>query len=198
MEFNTADSLNETIIRRRNLSRLREEEEEEEELREYDLLSRLGNPSGDDGDLHVDCSLKLGLGLGLGLGLPNDENTTTHPSSSITFVHSSPHQQVSNNHGLIMTGRSAFHSWNLNRLNGLLCSADVADYGNGNGNKTYSGDSSEIVKRCAYCGKTDTPLWRNGPNGRKTLCNACGIRFKKQEKKALRISEPHPSPKPKF
>ncbi|XP_043691643.1 GATA zinc finger domain-containing protein 9-like [Telopea speciosissima] len=62
----------------------------------------------------------------------------------------------------------------------------------------HSGDSSEIVKRCAFCGKTETPLWRNGPNGRKTLCNACGIRFKKQEKKAQRISEPYLSPKPKF
>ncbi|PKA53965.1 GATA transcription factor 19 [Apostasia shenzhenica] len=39
------------------------------------------------------------------------------------------------------------------------------------------------VKRCQLCGETVTPLWRNGPHGPKTACNACGIRFRKEEKK---------------
>ena len=33
-------------------------------------------------------------------------------------------------------------------------------------------------KVCANCRTTKTPLWRNGPLGPKTLCNACGVRFK--------------------
>ncbi|GJD11460.1 GATA transcription factor 8 [Galdieria sulphuraria] len=33
--------------------------------------------------------------------------------------------------------------------------------------------------RCVVCGVTDTPLWRSGPKGPKTLCNACGVRWKK-------------------
>lgn len=33
--------------------------------------------------------------------------------------------------------------------------------------------------RCVVCGVTDTPLWRSGPRGPKTLCNACGVRWKK-------------------
>ncbi|XP_010265900.1 PREDICTED: white collar 2 protein-like [Nelumbo nucifera] len=40
------------------------------------------------------------------------------------------------------------------------------------------------VKRCAACETSTTPLWRNGPKGSKSLCNACGIRYKKEEKKA--------------
>ena len=32
--------------------------------------------------------------------------------------------------------------------------------------------------QCANCATTKTPLWRNGPAGPKTLCNACGVRFK--------------------
>eukprot|EP00241_Pyramimonas_parkeae_P007311 CAMPEP_0114256564 /NCGR_PEP_ID=MMETSP0058-20121206/18233_1 /TAXON_ID=36894 /ORGANISM="Pyramimonas parkeae, CCMP726" /LENGTH=317 /DNA_ID=CAMNT_0001371165 /DNA_START=445 /DNA_END=1396 /DNA_ORIENTATION=+ len=32
--------------------------------------------------------------------------------------------------------------------------------------------------RCVHCGTTRTPLWRNGPAGPKSLCNACGIRNK--------------------
>ncbi|KAL2848541.1 hypothetical protein BJY01DRAFT_211510 [Aspergillus pseudoustus] len=37
--------------------------------------------------------------------------------------------------------------------------------------------------RCADCGTSDSPEWRKGPNGPKTLCNACGLRWAKREKK---------------
>ena len=33
-------------------------------------------------------------------------------------------------------------------------------------------------KTCAFCRTQKTPLWRNGPFGSKTLCNACGVKFK--------------------
>ena len=33
-------------------------------------------------------------------------------------------------------------------------------------------------KVCFNCRTQKTPLWRNGPDGPKTLCNACGVRFK--------------------
>ncbi|KAK1271280.1 GATA transcription factor 4 [Acorus gramineus] len=38
---------------------------------------------------------------------------------------------------------------------------------------------SEEVRRCAHCLSHRTPQWRTGPLGPKTLCNACGVRFKK-------------------
>ena len=31
---------------------------------------------------------------------------------------------------------------------------------------------------CGHCGTRKTPQWRAGPAGRRTLCNACGVRFK--------------------
>ncbi|CAJ2647200.1 unnamed protein product [Trifolium pratense] len=31
---------------------------------------------------------------------------------------------------------------------------------------------------CSHCKTKDTTQWRNGPLGRNTLCNACGLRFK--------------------
>ncbi|KAI3521550.1 hypothetical protein L1887_11021 [Cichorium endivia] len=34
------------------------------------------------------------------------------------------------------------------------------------------------VRRCLHCGSDKTPQWRRGPMGPKTLCNACGVRFK--------------------
>ena len=36
---------------------------------------------------------------------------------------------------------------------------------------------------CADCGTLDSPEWRKGPLGPKTLCNACGLRWAKKEKK---------------
>lgn len=34
------------------------------------------------------------------------------------------------------------------------------------------------VRRCAHCASEKTPQWRTGPLGPKTLCNACGVRYK--------------------
>lgn len=36
---------------------------------------------------------------------------------------------------------------------------------------------------CTDCGTLDSPEWRKGPQGSKTLCNACGLRWAKKEKK---------------
>ncbi|OEL13753.1 GATA transcription factor 5 [Dichanthelium oligosanthes] len=33
-------------------------------------------------------------------------------------------------------------------------------------------------RRCNHCGVQKTPQWRAGPEGAKTLCNACGVRYK--------------------
>jgi len=38
---------------------------------------------------------------------------------------------------------------------------------------------------CADCGTLDSPEWRKGPKGPKTLCNACGLRWAKKEKKRM-------------
>ncbi|KAJ4724136.1 GATA transcription factor [Melia azedarach] len=40
-------------------------------------------------------------------------------------------------------------------------------------------------KRCTNynCNTNDTPMWRRGPLGPKTLCNACGIKYRKEEEK---------------
>ncbi|KAF9527038.1 hypothetical protein CPB83DRAFT_857045 [Crepidotus variabilis] len=43
---------------------------------------------------------------------------------------------------------------------------------------------------CVTCGRTDSPEWRKGPAGPKTLCNACGLRWAKQMR---RTDEPSDS-----
>ncbi|KAJ9646442.1 white collar 2 type of transcription factor [Coniosporium tulheliwenetii] len=42
---------------------------------------------------------------------------------------------------------------------------------------------------CTDCGTLDSPEWRKGPNGPKTLCNACGLRWAKKEKKRQSIGQ---------
>ncbi|KAG6525976.1 GATA transcription factor 1-like [Zingiber officinale] len=34
------------------------------------------------------------------------------------------------------------------------------------------------LRKCTHCGIQKTPQWRAGPTGPKTLCNACGVRYK--------------------
>ncbi|KAK9122664.1 hypothetical protein Sjap_012266 [Stephania japonica] len=41
------------------------------------------------------------------------------------------------------------------------------------------------MSKCLACLTSCTPLWRNSPLGFKTLCNACGIRFKKRMRGGL-------------
>ncbi|KAK4796927.1 hypothetical protein SAY86_029253 [Trapa natans] len=40
------------------------------------------------------------------------------------------------------------------------------------------GDSLVEARRCLHCATDKTPQWRTGPMGPKTLCNACGVRYK--------------------
>ncbi|CAL9130909.1 unnamed protein product [Musa textilis] len=51
-----------------------------------------------------------------------------------------------------------------------------------------SSSSDSQIKRCADCRTTTTPLWRAGPSGPKSLCNACGIRYRKS-RRAVPVSK---------
>ncbi|KAL3356201.1 hypothetical protein AABB24_017069 [Solanum stoloniferum] len=43
----------------------------------------------------------------------------------------------------------------------------------------FSSITSNITPRkCTHCASEKTPQWRTGPLGPKTLCNACGVRYK--------------------
>lgn len=60
---------------------------------------------------------------------------------------------------------------------------------------SYSSDGSGQVKTCADCGTTKTPLWRGGPAGPKSLCNACGIRSRKKRRALLGLNKDDKKPK---
>lgn len=45
-------------------------------------------------------------------------------------------------------------------------------------NATVAQTQAQAVRKCLHCEITKTPQWRAGPMGPKTLCNACGVRYK--------------------
>ncbi|KAH7851511.1 hypothetical protein Vadar_012688 [Vaccinium darrowii] len=53
---------------------------------------------------------------------------------------------------------------------------------NDNGGNSSSINSNSPIRVCSDCNTTKTPLWRSGPRGPKSLCNACGIRQRKARK----------------
>ncbi|KAG5549038.1 hypothetical protein RHGRI_014419 [Rhododendron griersonianum] len=48
---------------------------------------------------------------------------------------------------------------------------------------------NEIKKFCCDCKTTETPLWRAGPSGPKSLCNACGIRYRKKRSAVVGLNK---------
>ncbi|KAE8726226.1 GATA transcription factor 23 [Hibiscus syriacus] len=60
------------------------------------------------------------------------------------------------------------------QINQLSSSPDNTSYSSYN-NK----NNNSPIRVCTDCNTTKTPLWRSGPRGPKSLCNACGIRQRK-------------------
>ncbi|MED6206634.1 hypothetical protein PIB30_028759 [Stylosanthes scabra] len=44
--------------------------------------------------------------------------------------------------------------------------------------KRSASQGSVTHRKCMHCEVTSTPQWREGPMGPKTLCNACGVRYR--------------------
>jgi len=81
---------------------------------------------------------------------------------------------------------------------------DVSMYGEAV-KQTYPPVTTEVKKRrgraappgrCHSCNRIDTPEWRRGPDGARTLCNACGLHYAKLERKRQLDSRSALRPKP--
>jgi hypothetical protein len=53
----------------------------------------------------------------------------------------------------------------------------------------------KTARRCTHCATVKTPQWRDGPEGPYTLCNACGVVFRK---KGQLLPEYRPASSPTF
>ncbi|XP_065867880.1 GATA transcription factor 9-like [Euphorbia lathyris] len=79
--------------------------------------------------------------------------------------------------------RAAPCDWST-RLLHLSVSPTVAPEKQGNNNPKPNPNpnpnpgADTLVRKCLHCASEKTPQWRTGPMGPKTLCNACGVRYK--------------------
>ncbi|BAU01945.1 hypothetical protein LR48_Vigan10g142600 [Vigna angularis] len=55
---------------------------------------------------------------------------------------------------------------------------EYCDEGEVNNSSNNNNGQHPIPRRCTHCLAQRTPQWRAGPLGPKTLCNACGVRYK--------------------
>ncbi|KAL6515941.1 hypothetical protein OROGR_019246 [Orobanche gracilis] len=51
-------------------------------------------------------------------------------------------------------------------------------------------NNNDSSKSCSGCQTTRTPLWRGGPAGPKSMCNACGIKYNKKRRHLLGLATP--------
>ncbi|KAH7685968.1 Zinc finger NHR/GATA-type protein [Dioscorea alata] len=145
----------------------REEEEEEFYSSSFNISSSSSNYNNNNNN--VDCTLSLGT--------PSTRQTTHNYSNSTTNI------------------KPSFCSWDFFSHSSTTTTTTTTNNNNGNSNTTttsttcLAGDPLLLARRCANCDTTSTPLWRNGPRGPKSLCNACGIRYKKEERRAAASSK---------
>ncbi|KAJ4957333.1 hypothetical protein NE237_014116 [Protea cynaroides] len=73
---------------------------------------------------------------------------------------------------------STHRSWTSLPENNNLVSVMMGEQSSPSSSTSSSSPSSGGVRKCTHCASEKTPQWRTGPLGPKTLCNACGVRYK--------------------
>ncbi|MCD7455327.1 hypothetical protein HAX54_027868 [Datura stramonium] len=124
----------------------------------------------------------------------NISTTNTQDQKGFNFHSEFHHQHEVDNYG----SRSGSHDHQLEKKNkGLKLTLwkkgvekmknldhtniqiDNLDYSSNSSSNNNNNNNIIPIRVCSDCNTTKTPLWRSGPKGPKSLCNACGIRQRK-------------------
>ncbi|XP_058070724.1 uncharacterized protein LOC131219540 [Magnolia sinica] len=194
------------------------------ELKEQDLLRQLEENSGNNPDCTVDCTLKLGLSSETTSQPLRDDQKPRFDAKNIYSQAMGNYGMVNGGYGLYnrwgnvgpshmnwlpvgLGGRSGYYGSSSMAVPGTstLFDRDYAMYSalarqqNSTSMSRFfprkPDEYINCIRKCVKCETTTTPLWRNGPKGSKSLCNACGIRYKKEERRALGIPDNYSRPK---
>lgn len=117
---------------------------------------------------------------------PNSDDSDTSPSVDFFGDQAPQAERPSHIDGIeVMTGlyygegeRSQGLSTGVSRGRLVQCDIDVTTAAD-QARNVQEGDRRKRLKSqhvCGDCGTADSPEWRKGPNGPKTLCNACGCK----------------------
>ncbi|KAJ5380154.1 uncharacterized protein N7496_002582 [Penicillium cataractarum] len=170
------------------IAKLKQEEDKEANL------SRLSYPKIEEKLLEAQAAAQ-------GSGSDQESTETVAPNSDESdgalgdyFSENAPRSEgLSHIDGIeVMTGlyygdgeRSQGLSTGLRRGRLIQCDIDITTAAD-QARNVQEGDRRKRLKGqhvCSDCGTADSPEWRKGPSGPKTLCNACGLRWSKKEKK---------------
>ncbi|KAI9495482.1 hypothetical protein BDB00DRAFT_235179 [Zychaea mexicana] len=102
---------------------------------------------------------------------PIPKNSHSNGSSSHTSASRAPISPRSASTTLSSNSTSNHNSNNNNNITTATTATTSTS-------KTRNNSSGGAVKKCLYCGSKSTPMWRRGPQGAGTLCNACGVKWK--------------------
>ncbi|KAL0459290.1 UNVERIFIED_CONTAM: Cutinasepalindrome-binding protein [Sesamum latifolium] len=128
-----------------------------------DRRSQTGAPSNDDPATNVDLTLRLGV-PGYNNQPPGQRGNTGEAGGS------------SSAHRTNEAGGTAYAQDppNIAFYQGIVPPNRAA------ARRRHNTDDDKV---CRECGAVNTPLWRKGPEGPQTLCNACGLRHARTTKR---------------
>ncbi|XP_020266808.1 GATA transcription factor 12-like, partial [Asparagus officinalis] len=153
--------------------------EEYDELAELEWLSNFVEESFSSEDL---LKLQLISGVKAGSNLVSGSNSSSSETRSISIPSSAGNLTAQNPSSFLpeasivpgkarsKRSRAAPNNWS-SRL--LVLSASPTD-----SDSILLNPNPSDGRKCLHCATDKTPQWRTGPMGPKTLCNACGVRYK--------------------
>ncbi|KAF9349176.1 hypothetical protein BGX34_001981, partial [Mortierella sp. NVP85] len=116
----------------------------------------------------------------LGSGKPSNNNSNHHHNHSNSTSSSSPAKRkqdtMNENQKSLKTKRPKDN--HDEKSTGSSKKKALAGAGPKKNGLSAPPSNGAQQKRCGYCNCTITPMWRRGPSGPSTLCNACGVKWK--------------------
>ncbi|OAY53063.1 GATA transcription factor 9 [Manihot esculenta] len=108
---------------------------------------------------------------------PESSSSESHPESSLRNLNNPMFQPETPLPGKARSKRSraAPCDWSTRLLH---LSPVTKPFSKKQGNHNPNPGTETPVRKCLHCAAEKTPQWRTGPMGPKTLCNACGVRYK--------------------
>ncbi|GMY05668.1 GATA transcription factor 5-like isoform X2 [Fagus crenata] len=102
--------------------------------------------------------------------LPNHKNLDAYDSSSLSLSSSGSCSSGFSSPNVLIT--------NMFQTQDLFNFYEPATKKQKKKPAVQTGGGTQFQRRCSHCQVQKTPQWRTGPLGAKTLCNACGVRYK--------------------
>ncbi|CAO3637502.1 unnamed protein product [Cunninghamella echinulata] len=106
----------------------------------------------------------------------NQNETTRNNNVSMAKIKSidEDNKMVSKHMNSISTPNSRTLTSHPNSTTTVFSSTSTSSILTNHRNNSANGNG----RKCSYCGSKTTPMWRRGPEGAGTLCNACGVKWK--------------------